>query len=51
MEMRWQGYHRIISHPKHYRALEMEIRKLNVPAIQSTHGHQPLSVWGCGGQN
>ena len=36
MEMRWQGYHRIISHPKHYRALEMEICKLNVPAIQST---------------
>ena len=36
IEIRWQEYHRIISHPKHYRAIEMEICKLNVPAIQST---------------
>ena len=36
MEIRWQEYHRIISHPKHYRVLEMEICKLNVPAIQSS---------------
>ena len=36
MEIRWQEYHRIISHPKHYRVLEMEICKLNVPTIQST---------------
>ena len=33
MEIRWQEYHRIISQPKHFRALEMEICKLNVPAI------------------